>query len=229
MLVSPRVRLAILIGALLLAAAAMYVFDLVRPRDVREWVEAFGPVAPVAFVPIAGVLGALLVPGALLSAASGVLFGAGIGTLVSVCAAIVSSVLAVLLARHTGAERGMHDISGERMLRLRGAVERHGVLTVAAQRLLPAVPDGPMSHAFGLLGVRVRHIALGTLIGAAPRAFSYAALGASLNEPDSPLAVIGVAGLILTALVGAAVGRRAFRRTRPGASDPPRPRRAGTP
>ena len=229
MLVGAKVRLAILVGTLLAVAAAIYVFDLVRPRDVREWADSFGALAPVAFVPLAGLLGALLVPGALLSAAAGALFGAGVGTLVSVCAAIVSSVIAVLVARHTGAERGMHEISGARLLRLRDAVERHGVLTVAAQRLLPAVPDGPMSHAFGLLGVKVRHIALGTLIGAAPRAFSYAALGASLDDPESPLAVAGVAGLVITALIGAAVGRRAFKRTRPAASDPPQRPRAGTP
>ena len=229
MLVGAKVRLAILVGTLLAVAAAVHVFDLVRPRDVREWADSFGALAPLAFVPLAGVLGALLVPGALLSAAAGALFGAGVGTLVSVSAAIVTSVIAVLVARHSGAERGMQEISGERMLRLRDMVERHGVLTVAAQRLLPAVPDGPMSHAFGLLGVKVRDIVLGTLIGSAPRAFSYAALGASLCDPESPLAVAGVAGLVVTALIGAAVGRRWFRRTRPGASDPPPRPRAGTP
>lgn len=217
MLVGAKLRLAILVGTLLAAAAAVHVFGLVRPRDVREWVDSFGALAPLAFVPLAGVLGALLVPGALLAAAAGVLFGAGVGTLVSVCAAVTSSVVAVLIARHSGAERGVKELSGERLLRLRDAVERHGVLTVAAQRLLPAVPDGPLSHAFGLLGVKVRDIALGTLIGAAPRAFSYAALGASLDDPESPLAVAGVAGLVITALVGAVVGRRWFRRTRPAA------------
>lgn len=215
MLVSAKVRLAILVGALLAVAAAVYVFDLVRPRDVREWADSFGALAPLMFVPLAGVLGALLVPGALLAAAAGALFGAGVGTLVSISAAVVSAVLAVLLARHTGAERGMRELSGERLLRLRGALERHGVLTVAAQRLLPAVPDGPMSHAFGLLGVKVRHIALGTVIGAAPRAFSYAALGASLDDPESPLAIAGVAGLVITALIGAGIARRWLRRTRP--------------
>ncbi len=217
MLVSARVRLAILVGALVAAAVAFYAFDLVRPRDVRAWADSFGALAPLAFVPLAGVLGALLVPGALLAAASGALFGAGVGTLVSIAAAVVSSVIAVLVARHSGAERGMLEISGERLLRLRSAVERHGVLTVAAQRLLPAVPDGPMSHAFGLLGVRVRHIALGTVVGAAPRAFSYAAIGASLGDPGSPLAIAGIAGIVITGVVGLIVGRRALRRSRPAA------------
>lgn len=215
MLVSPKVRLAMLVGGLAAAALAIYVLDVVRPRDVRAWADSFGPWAPVAFVPLAGLLGALLVPGPLLAGAAGALFGAGVGTLVTVCATVVSAVTAVLVARHSGAELGMREISGERLLRLRGLVQRHGVLTVIGQRLLPAVPDGPMSHAFGLLGVRVRHIALGTLIGAAPRAFSYAALGASLDDPGSPLAVAGIAGLLITGAVGLWVGRRALRRSRP--------------
>lgn len=210
-------RLALLVATLAAVALAVYVFDVVDPAEVRAWVDAFGLLAPAAYVPIAGVLGALLVPGALLAGAAGVLFGAGVGTLVSVLAAVCTSVIAVLLARHSGAERGMQEISGVRLGRLRGAVQRRGVVTVAVQRLLPAVPDGPMSHAFGLLGVRVRDIVVGTLIGAAPRAFSYAALGASLDDPESPLAVAGVAGLVLTALVGLVLGRRALRRLPPAA------------
>lgn len=217
MLAGPKLRLAILVGALLATAAAVYVFDVIQPREVRRTVDSFGTLAPVAYVPIAGVLGALLIPGAVLAAAAGALFGAGVGTLVSVLAAVTTSVIAVLTARHTGASKGMEEISGRRLARLRTAVERHGVTTVAIQRLLPAVPDGPMSHAFGLFGVRVRDIVLGTLIGGAPRAFSYAALGASLDDPESPLAVAGAAGLLITGLVGAYLGRHAFRRSRPGA------------
>jgi uncharacterized membrane protein YdjX (TVP38/TMEM64 family) len=228
MLVGPRVRLAILVGTLVAAAVAIYVFDVIEPREVRTWTESFGPLAPVAFVLIAGALGALLVPGALLAAASGVLFGAVVGALVSVSAAVCTSVIAVLTARHSGAEHGMREISGERLNRLRGAVERHGVLTVAIQRLLPGVPDGPMSHAFAVLGVRIRDIVLGTLLGAWPRALSYAAVGASLENPKSPLAVFGVAGLVVTGIVGAAVGHRALRKTRPAVSDPRPPRRAGS-
>jgi uncharacterized membrane protein YdjX (TVP38/TMEM64 family) len=67
------------------------------------------------------------------------------------------------------------------------------------------------------MGVRVRDIVAGTLIGAGPRAFSYAAIGASLEDPESPLAVAAVIVLVLSGLIGAVLGRRAFRRTRPGA------------
>jgi len=213
MLAGPRTRLALLIGGLLAAVVCFSALDLVAVADVRAWVGGFGAFAPIAYVPIAGLLGALLVPGALLAAAAGVLFGVGIGALVSVSAAVLTALVAVVVARRVRAEH----LGGARTHRLRSAVEEHGVLAVVLQRLLPGVPDGPASYAFGLLGVGLGQIALGTVLGAAPRAFSYAALGASLDDPDSPLAVAGVLGIVITGVIGAVLGRRAVRRSRPGA------------
>lgn len=213
MLAGPRTRLALLIGGLLAAVVCFGILDLVTVAQVRAWVEGFGVLAPAAYVPVAGLLGALLVPGSLLAAAAGVLFGAGVGTLVSVSAAVMTALVAVMVARRVRAER----LGGRRMHRLRSAVEEHGVLAVVLQRLLPGVPDGAASYAFGLLGVGLGQIALGTLLGSAPRAFSYAALGASVDDPESPLAVAGVLGLVITGVIGALLGRRAVSRSRPDA------------
>ena len=71
-------------------------------------------------------------------------------------------------------------------------------------RLVPGPPDAPVSYLFGLLGLRVWQIALGTAIGAAPRALSYTAIGASLDDDGSLLAYAGIGGVVLTALLGAA-------------------------
>jgi uncharacterized membrane protein YdjX (TVP38/TMEM64 family) len=79
---------------------------------------------------------------------------------------------------------------------------------VVIQRLAPGVPDAPATYVFGALRVSVAAIALGTLVGSAPRAFSYTAIGASLDDPGSPLAWAGIAGLVATALAGAWLVRR---------------------
>jgi uncharacterized membrane protein YdjX (TVP38/TMEM64 family) len=209
----PRLRLALLVLGLVAAVVCFSVLDLVSAAEVRRWVDTVGPLAPVAFVFVSGVLGALLVPGPLLAGAAGLLFGAAVGTLATIGAAVVSALIAVLIARRSGGEA----LTGPRLDRVRAGVEEHGVAAVVLQRLIPGVPDGPLSYAFGLFGVSLGAIALGTLIGSAPRAFSYAALGASLDDPESPVAVAGVAVLVVTGVVGAALGRRAVRRSRPGA------------
>jgi uncharacterized membrane protein YdjX (TVP38/TMEM64 family) len=98
--------------------------------------------------------------------------------------------------------------------------ERHGVAAVIVQRLAPGVPDAPASYVFGVLGTKVWQIAAGTAIGAAPRAFSYTAIGASLDDPGSALGWAGLAGVVITGVVGAEVLRRLVRKRRAPAADP---------
>jgi uncharacterized membrane protein YdjX (TVP38/TMEM64 family) len=194
---------------------------------VRAWIEPLGPFAAPGYVVLGGLLGAALVPGPVLAGVSGVLFGAGWGTLVTICSAVLSAVIALLLARRT-AGREFAELSGPKLRALAALAERHGVAAVVVQRLMPVVPDAPCSYLFGLLGLRVWQIALGTAIGALPRAFSYTAIGASLGDDGSWLAYAGVAGIVITGLVGAAISGRLVRRS---AARPPipwrrRPRRS---
>jgi uncharacterized membrane protein YdjX (TVP38/TMEM64 family) len=173
---------------------------------VRALVDPFGPLAAPAFVVIGAVLGAALIPGPLLAGASGLLFGAATGTVVTIASATLSAVLSVLIARRATVA------PPPRLDRLAGFAQRRGFEAVVVQRLAPAVPDAPASYVFGWLRVPLWQVALGTVVGSAPRAFSYTSIGASLDEPDSPLAVVGVASLVLTALLGAALARRALSR-----------------
>jgi uncharacterized membrane protein YdjX (TVP38/TMEM64 family) len=220
------VRLGLVLAVLLAAFAAFWVFDLLGEEDVRALVDPFGALAPVAYVVIAAVLGAVLVPGPLLAGASGLLFGAALGTAVTIASATLNAVIALLLARRF-AGHAFTSVSGPRLQAIAALAERHGVAAVIVQRLAPGVPDAPASYAFGMLGTRVWQIAIGTAIGAAPRAFSYTAIGASLGDPGSALAWIGLAGVVLTGVVGAEVLRRVIRRNRrPGPASPPPPRSA---
>ena len=213
----PRLRLAILVLALGAAAVVFGIGDLVSVAEVRAAVDAAGPAAPLAYVVLGAVLAALLVPGPVLAGASGLLFGPVVGTVVTLCSALGTGLIAVLTGRAAGRDGARSVLGAERADRLESLLGRRGVLVVAGQRLMPGVPDAPMSYAFGALGVRVWQLVLGTLIGAAPRAFAYTAIGASLDDPTSPLALAGVAVWVLVALVGVEVGRRAWlRRLRAG-------------
>ena len=205
-----RARLVVLVAALAVAFAAFWLFDLVDRGDVRALVEPFGWAAPLAYVVVSAVLGAALVPGPILAGVSGVLFGAALGTLVTIASATLGAVLALHIARHS-AGTAFRTISGPRMQALADLAERHGVVAVIVARLAPVLPDAPVSYLFGVLGLRTWKVALGTAIGAAPRAFSYTSIGASLDDPSSPLALAGVAGVVLTGVIGLVLSRRLLR------------------
>lgn len=201
-----------LLGATLAAAfAAFWVFDLVDRDDVRSLVEGFGWAAPVAYVVLAGALGAALIPGPALAGASGLLFGAAVGTAVTIAAAVVTSVIALHVARHAGRD-AFAAVSGPRLQALAALAERHGLTAVVVARLAPALPDAPVTYLFGVMGLRTWVVALGTAIGAAPRAFSYTSIGASLDDPGSALALVGFAGVVLTGVAGLVLARRMLRR-----------------
>ncbi len=179
---------------------------------MRDWIEPLAAGAAPAYVVLSALLGAALVPGPILAAASGLLFGAGWGTLVTIAASTLSAVISLVLGRGAGrAPLNRHAADRERLAASLTLARRHGTVAVALQRLAPFVPDAPVSYLFGAVGVRVWQIALGTVIGSAPRAFSYTSIGASLDDPASPLALAGWAGVAITGLVGLLLARRWLR------------------
>ena len=219
-------RLGALFAFLAAAFAAFWLFDLVDRRDVTTVVDSFGALAPLAYVVVSAVLGAALVPGPILAGASGILFGAAIGTLVTIAAATLSAVLALHIAKRSTGD-AFATVSGPRLQAIADLAERHGVVAVIVARLAPVVPDAPVSYLFGVIGLRTWKVALGTAVGAAPRAFSYTSIGASIDDPGSPLALAGIAGVVLTGIIGLLLSRRLLRRS-PRASRGRRPlRRSG--
>lgn len=209
---SPRVRLAVLVAALAVLFAVFAVRGVLSPGEVRGFIEPLGAIAPVAFVLVSVAFNLVLVPGALLATASGLIFGPLLGTPLAILAATLSALAAATIARAVG-RAGVEQVSGRRMTAVGAWLERHGFAAVVTARLAPGVPDAPVSYAAGLAGVRRRDLAAGTIVGGAPRAFAYAALGGSLTNLSSPLAVVGLVVLIATGLAGVEAVRRTVRRS----------------
>lgn len=204
---SPLARLVLLVATLATAFAVVTLTGVISAEGLRARLDPLGAAAPLAFVPVSVLLGLLLVPSAVLATASGLLFGAVVGALVSITAATINATLAVQIARRSG-RQGVEELSGPRLRAVSASLERHGILAVVAARLAPGLPDGPTSYTAGLLGVSGRQIALGTLLGSAPRALSYAILGSTVADPTSGRALAGVIGLVITGLVGAVLAAR---------------------
>ena len=75
-------------------------------------------------------------------------------------------------------------------------------------RIVPGVPRDVANYAFGLTRVSFAAFAAATVIGIAPRAFAYAALGGSIGNFDSTESVIAIALLAGLGLLGLALLRR---------------------
>jgi len=208
------VRLAVFAGFL---AGMFYLVAVARIIDVEEMrraVSATGPAAPLTYAVASAVLGALFVPGSILAAGSGMLFGPILGIFVTLGAAVGTAMVASRVGRRAGRDSARALLGTQRADRIDALIERRGLWAVVGQRFVPGISDALASYAFGAFGVPLWQMAVGSLIGSTPRAFAYTALGASIRNLSSPLAYAAIAVWCVSAIVGAFAARRGYRKWR---------------
>ncbi len=213
-------RLSLLVLVLGAIGATTVVLSPVSRADVARLIEPFGPAAPAAYVVVSALLGMAFVPGPLLAGVSGALFGTGTGFVVTTSSAVLGAVLSAAVSRRAGGPP-VTTLSGERTAALVALARRRGLVVVVLQRWVPGVPDAPFSYVFGAIGLALPTVALGTLLGSAPRAFAYTALGDAAVTGDGRLALVAAAVGVVVSVFGALVAgvlvsrRRRNARTRP--------------
>jgi len=183
-------------------------------EEVRRVVSATGPAAPLTYVVVSAALGALFVPGSILAAGSGLLFGPVLGMFVTLGAAVGTAIVASRIGRRAGRDSARALVGRERAERIDALIERGGLWAVVGQRFIPGISDALASYAFRAFGVPLWQMVVGSFIGSAPRAFAYTALGASIGNRSSALAYAAIAVWCVSAVVGAFAARRGYRHWR---------------
>ena len=180
--------------------------DLSSER-VRAWVDEAGVWAPVAFVVVSASLTVAFFPGPLLAGASGLLFGTAVGFPLSLAAVVAASMVQMAISRHlAGGHHGA--LLPERTKSIEQFLTEHGAVAVMQSRIVPVLPWGVVNYSAGLTRLSYLSLAVGTLIGGAPKVFAYTALGGSLSNLGSPEAIVAIALLVVLALGGVLFVRR---------------------
>lgn len=196
------------VAALFLAATVSG--ELPGAGKLRDWGESLGGWGPIVFIPLSAILSCLFVPGPALAGSAGLLFGTAVGTPLALASATLAACMQMLIARHLAGRR-VSELLPARVRRFDEFLERRGFLAVFYMRLAPAVPYVAVNYGAGLTRLRVRDMAAGTAVGAAPRTFAYVALGGSLSDLGKPEAVIAIVILVVMAIGGAIAVRRGMR------------------
>jgi uncharacterized membrane protein YdjX (TVP38/TMEM64 family) len=195
---------AALVGAVI--ATLFLTGSLPTPDEARDWGEGLGDVAYVAFVPVFVVVN-FAITWPILAGAAGLLFGTAVGTPLALAGVTVASLVQMFIARRLAA--GHHgSLLPERTRAVEEFLTRHGTISVMESRIVPLLPFGIVNFSAGLTTLRYRDLALGTVVGAAPKVFAYVALGGNLSDLRSPEAIAAVALLVVLALIGALFVRR---------------------
>lgn len=197
-----------------------------RLLPVGEWLATFnekiGQLGSAGMAIYAGVYvlaTVLFLPGSVLTAGAGFVFGVVWGTLVVSISATTGASLAFLIARYVARDRIVAKAEqDERFRAIDRAIGREGWKIVGLLRLSPAIPFNLSNYLYGLTSVRFWPYVLASWLGMLPGTLLYVYLGAAgkaslqaaagVGPRHSPLeyGLFGV-GLLATVVVTVMVTR----------------------
>lgn len=177
---------------------------------LRQALSRWGAFAPAVYV--AAVVVEVLVapiPGTLLYAPAGALFGGLQGGALSLIGNTIGAAIACAVGRSLGEQAVARRLEGSRLAGHVEAIRARGFWVVLLLRLNPLTSSDLVSYTAGALGVPVSRVALGTFIGMAPLCFAQAYLAEQIFRilPGAVWILIG-AGLIYVAFLVVWLTRR---------------------
>jgi len=162
------------------------------------------------------VLGAYLLAGlavfpvTILIAATAFAFGPWTALIYSLLGCVLSAMLIYAIGYRLGRDT-VARFTGRRWHRLNRLISKHGILAVAAIRMIPIAPYSVVNLAAGAARVPFRDFVFGTLIGMSPGVIAITFLGSQLGEMirhPSVLTISVVAGILALMLLGGEWFRR---------------------
>lgn len=201
-----RTRLVALTVLLSFAGLGLVVWLALDAEALADRVDDLGLAAGLVLVALGALLVAAMFPAGLLAAAAGFALGTAYGTPVALLGATAGATLCAVIGRAVGTPAARHAF-GARVERLAVWFEARSLRSVIVFRLVPGLPFNASSYVLGFTTIGLANIALGTLIGFAPRCFAYVALGGSLRDLGSPEAKLALALSVLLAVLVTVVPR----------------------
>jgi uncharacterized membrane protein YdjX (TVP38/TMEM64 family) len=145
---------------------------------LRDLFARFGPAAPLAYV-LFVILEVIVapIPGTLLYAPGGVIFGGFQGGLLSLTGNVIGAGISCLLMRTILGTSTRDSLLGPRLDAYEARIKRHGMWVIFLLRVSPITSSDLVSYAAGLTRLPVWKVMLGTGAGMAPLCFlqAYAA------------------------------------------------------
>lgn len=126
-----------------------------------------GTAGPLLWAAVFTVAGLLMVPLSVLVVASALLFGPLLGSVVSFCAAVASSVGGYLLGRWLWRD-AVQYFAGARLARISREIGKRGIVSMMAVRMVPIAPFTVVNMVAGATHVSLRDFTLGTAVGVIP-------------------------------------------------------------
>jgi len=171
---------------------------------LRTALNRWGRLAPAVYV-AAVVIEVLVapIPGTLLYAPAGALFGGFMGGILSLIGNTLGAAIACGVGSALGEGAVARRIKGTKLAAYRDAIRQRGLWVVLLLRINPLTSSDLVSYTAGAVGVPIWRVALGTFIGMAPLCFAQSYLAEQIFEilPGAVYVLVGAGIIYVLALV----------------------------
>jgi uncharacterized membrane protein YdjX (TVP38/TMEM64 family) len=208
---SPAHRRRFLLHAAIAAVVVVVIIVLIRRqltvltdrRALRSFVEQYGEWTPVVFIAIQATQVVVApIPGQVVGAAAGYLFGTWKGTLYSMIGVTIGSTIAFWLSRRYGrayVERMIHD---DRLEEFDAIDDNYVRLTLFFFFLVPGLPDDALCFAGGLTKVPLWQLVVIAVVGRTPAFFLVNVVGDLVGRGEIAAAAALAAAVGVLSLLG---------------------------
>jgi uncharacterized membrane protein YdjX (TVP38/TMEM64 family) len=204
--IAKRLSWVVLIGSITAVAWSLMTkgiaYDLLHPDldatekigRLRQFFAEFGMFAPlVYFLFVVAEVIVAPIPGLMLYAPGGVIFGGFVGGALSLAGNVVGAGIACLIVRSFGDAWLTRYFSAEKVAATQGRLERYGGWPIFFLRLNPITSSDVVSYAAGLTRIPVTTVMLATGLGIAPLCFAQAYFAESILQAFPKLIYLFVA------------------------------------
>jgi uncharacterized membrane protein YdjX (TVP38/TMEM64 family) len=171
---------------------------------LRAALDRWGSLAPAVYV-AAVVIEVLVapIPGTLLYAPAGALFGGFVGGTLSLIGNTLGAAIACGVGSAVGEAAVARRSEGSRLATYREAIRARGMWVVLLLRVNPLTSSDLVSYMAGAVGVPIWRVTLGTFIGMAPLCYAQAYLAQEIFRvlPGAIYVLAGAAVIYVGALV----------------------------
>jgi len=206
---------------LLAAIAGMVALRLlakgvVSQRTLSDLLSRFGELAPLVFVLFLGARPLTLLPGQVLTAVGGLLFGAKMGTIYALIGSFLSCALIFAIARYAGGGRLMKRLAGHKYQAMVDVTREHNFKLSVIATMSPLVPTDVFIAAAASARARFVPLVAGVLVGTLPGTYVTALFGSSLGQGKTITTAVTAAGMVLSLLLGLWLGREVVKQAQAG-------------
>ena len=181
----------IFIVLIIISLILLYYMFFVDPtflfKFVVEWfvnpIYLLGFVGILLFIVIMGIQGLLVpIPSEVVLLATGMIWGWFYGGIMAIIGSMAAALLCFYISKKGGRPLAEKFIGKKGIDMVDDLISKHGIKVIIIGRFIPIIPFDVISYTSGLVDIKVKDYAIGTLIGSIFRAFFYSIMGSFLFQ-----------------------------------------------